>query len=136
MSVASATNDQVKARAAGRCQFCRMHQSLQGATFHIEHVIPVSAGGTSDLSNLVLACPSCNLHKANRVDAVDPQTGLSVRLFHPLNDVWQDHFEWRDCSIVGRTAMGRATVDALRMNDPRRIKVRQAEAMFALFPPE
>ena len=135
MSVSAAANKQVKARAAERCQFCRMHQSLQGATFHIEHVIPVSAGGTSDLSNLVLACPSCNLHKANRVDAVDPQTGLSVRLFHPLNDLWLNHFEWLDFSIVGRTAIGRATAGALRLNDPRRIKIRQAEVLLDLFPP-
>lgn len=112
-----------------------MHQSLQGATFHIEHVVPRSAGGTSNSSNLVLACPSCNLHKANRVDVVDPESGASVRLFHPLDDIWEDHFEWQGLSVVGRTALGRAAVDGLRLNGSRRIKVRQAEALFDLFPP-
>ena len=28
----------VRARAGDRCEYCRMHQSLQGATFHVEHV--------------------------------------------------------------------------------------------------
>lgn len=31
----------VRERAAGRCQYCLMHQSLQGATFHIEHITPL-----------------------------------------------------------------------------------------------
>ena len=135
VSVSSEIIRQVRARARDRCQFCRMHQSLQGATFHVEHVIPMSAGGTSDPSNLVLACPSCNLHKSNRIDAADPESGKSVRLFHPLNDTWRDHFEWQEFSVVGRTAEGRATASALRLNEPRRLKIRQAEAQFDLFPP-
>lgn len=49
-----------------RCEYCQMHQSLQGATFHLEHAVPRSAGGTDELDNLALACPSCNLHKADR----------------------------------------------------------------------
>lgn len=135
MSVSAAVGRQVKERARERCQFCRMHQSLQGATFHIEHVIPLSAGGTNEPSNLVLACPSCNLHKTNRVEVVDPESGETVPLFHPLAEHWRAHFEWQEFLIVGRTAIGRATVEALRFNDPRRIKIRQAEALFDLFPP-
>lgn len=45
----------VRERAAGRCQYCLMHQSLQGATFHIEHIIPQAKGGSSELPNLALA---------------------------------------------------------------------------------
>jgi len=57
----------VETRAAGRCEYCRMHQSLQDTTFHVEHVIPQSRGGHSQLDNLAWTCPSCNLRKANRV---------------------------------------------------------------------
>ena len=88
----------VRARAQARCQYCRMHESLQGATFHIEHVIPQSKGGSSDLENLVLACPGCNLHKASRITAIDPETGEETRLFHPL-ELWPEHFQaikWKD----------------------------------------
>ena len=45
-----------------------MHQSLQGATFHVEHIVPRCLGGLSKLENLAWACPSCNLHKSNRVE--------------------------------------------------------------------
>lgn len=47
----------VDQRAAGRCEYCQLHQSLQGATFHVEHIIPRSRGGTSQLDNLAWACP-------------------------------------------------------------------------------
>jgi 5-methylcytosine-specific restriction endonuclease McrA len=65
-----------------------MAQSLQGATFHIEHIVPASRGGSDDLHNLAWACPGCNLRKANRIEAVDSVTGDLVRLFHPRTDAW------------------------------------------------
>ena len=48
----------VVARAEERCEYCRMHQALQGATFHIEHTVPSSRGGAGDLANLAWACPA------------------------------------------------------------------------------
>ena len=125
----------VEARADGRCEYCRMHQSLQGATFHVEHVVPRSRGGYSQLDNLAWACPSCNLHKANRIESVDPVTGNQVLLFNPRSDNWEAHFSWDGYRIVGQTSIGRATVAALDLNHPRRIQIRQAEELFALFPP-
>jgi hypothetical protein len=51
---------QVEDRAAGRCEYCLMHQSLQGATFHVEHIVPKSDEGLDELDNLAWACPSWN----------------------------------------------------------------------------
>jgi len=129
------TTRQVVARAGGRCEYCRMHQSLQGATFHVEHVVPRAAGGASELDNLAWACPSCNLRKSDRLDARDAQSGMVVPLFHPRADRWSEHFAWQGYAIVGLTAVGRATVMALDLNHPRRLLVRQAEELFGLFPP-
>jgi hypothetical protein len=125
----------VRARAGGRCQYCLMHESLQGATFHLEHVIPLCKGGSSDLGNLVLACPGCNLHKADRIAATDPATGEDVRLFHPLRQAWPEHFRFKSYQIEGLTAVGRATVDALNLNHDRRQRIRQVEEAFGLYPP-
>jgi HNH endonuclease len=125
----------VEARAIGRCEYCRMPQSLQGATFHLEHVMPLSRGGHSQLDNLAWACPSRNLHKANRIDVIDPDTGSRVPLFSPRSDDWDEHFRWDGYGIVGQTLIGRATVAALELNHPRRIQIRQAEEVFGLFPP-
>jgi len=125
----------VRRRAGDRCQFCLMHQSLQGATFHVEHIIPRSRGGSSALPNLAWACPSCNLNKADRTMAIDPQTGTSVRLFHPIEQRWSDHFRFNGYTIDGKTSVGRATVAALDLNHPRRRRIRVAEETFGLFPP-
>jgi hypothetical protein len=112
-----------------------MSQALQGASFHIEHVRPISKGGATNFGNLALACPTCNLHKTDRVMAEDPMTETSVPLFNPRKDRWRDHFEWSASSVLGLTASGRATITLLRLNAPRRLIIRQAESRFGLFPP-
>lgn len=40
--------------------------------FHIDHIIPRSKGGATELENLALQCPGCSLHKATRTAVVDP----------------------------------------------------------------
>jgi hypothetical protein len=125
----------VRARAQQRCQYCLMHEILQGATFHIEHVVPRSKGGPAALENLAPACPGCNLRKASRVLAVDPETGDQVPLFHPVRQAWAEHFRFTSYEIEGLTAIGRATVGALDMNRTRRQLIRKAEEAFGLFPP-
>lgn len=123
----SELEQQVEHRAAERCEYCRMHQSLQGATFHLEHIIPRS---------LAWACPSCNLHKSDRIEVSAPDIGEMTRLFNPRTDNWQDSFRWEGYHITGLTPVGRVTVAALRLNHDRRIKIRQAEELFDLFPPK
>ena len=126
----------VEARAQGRCEYCRMHQALQGATFHVEHIQPRSRGGSSELHNLAWCCPSCNLHKSDRVEAPDPDTGRTVPLFNPRTQNWREHFYWDRFRMMARTPMGRAILQTLDLNHPRRLLVRRAEARFSLFPPE
>lgn len=125
----------VATRAGLRCEYCHMHQSLQGASFHLEHIVPVSLGGTDELDNLAWACPGCNLKKSKRVTAVDPATDEETRLFHPRIDRWAEHLTWQGYSLVGLTPIGRALIDALDLNHERRCRVRQAEELFGLFPP-
>jgi len=135
MAVPEVLSQAIRSRAHGRCQYCLMHESLQGATFHIEHVIPASRGGESTLENLALACPGCNLHKANRTTAVDPLTGEQVPLFHPILQRWPEHFRFKGYEMEGYTAVGRATVAMLDLNHLRRQRIRQAEKAFGLYPP-
>jgi hypothetical protein len=126
---------QVARRAADRCEYCQMHQSLQGASFHLEHIVPTSRGGATELKNLAWACPGCNLRKSDRISVTDLESGTEVALFHPRRDAWQEHFAWDDYQVVGLTDIGRATVSALDLNHPRRIRIRQAEQTFGLFLP-
>jgi 5-methylcytosine-specific restriction endonuclease McrA len=125
----------VEERARRRCEYCGMHQTLQGATFHVEHIVPSSRGGPSTEDNLALACPTCNLHKSDRVESPDPESSALAPLFHPRTQQWADHFRWDNYEVVGTTPTGRATVSALDLNHPRRVLIRRAEELFGLFPP-
>ncbi|MGO9917350.1 MAG: HNH endonuclease [Isosphaeraceae bacterium] len=125
----------VEARAEGRCEYCGMHQSLQGATFHVEHIMPSSRGGASNMDNLAWCCPGCNLCKSDRIEAPDPETGGLVPLFNPRRDSWAEHFRWNGYELVGQTPASRATVLMLDLNHSRRIRIRRAEELFGLFPP-
>jgi hypothetical protein len=112
-----------------------MHQELQGAVFHVEHIVPRKLGGSDELDNLAWACPGCNLAKTSRVRLRDPLTGQEAPVFHPRQDRWADHFTWQGYELVGVTPMGRALVAAFDLNHARRLRVRQVEAHFGLFPP-
>jgi hypothetical protein len=127
---------QVIARAAERCEYCRMHQALQGATFHIEHIVPKVRGGSWELNNLALACPACNLHKSDRTQALDPDTNVLVPLFNPRQQPWNEHFRWDGHRVIGSTPIGRAAVFALDLNHQRRLLIRRAEELFHMFPPD
>jgi hypothetical protein len=135
MTVAKDVANRVRSRAQSRCEYCWMHQSLQGATFHIEHIFPKSLGGESIEENLALACASCNLHKAERTHILLPGTNTLVALFNPRTDRWEDHFYWEQFTIRGKTDVGVVTVVALDLNAERRQFIREAESTLGMFPP-
>jgi len=114
-------------RADNRCEYCRLAQAGQEATFHIDHIIPVIAGGKTSSRNLALACVSCSLRKAARLVAIDPLTSLEVPLFHPRRAKWRAHFKWDELSLVGLTSIGRATISALEMNRAVMLAIRAEE---------
>jgi len=122
-------------RAAGRCEYCQLSQEGQEATFHIDHVIPVMAGGQTVAENLALACVSCALRKAARQTALDPHGGEEVVLYNPRQDNWHAHFQWEGVSLVGLTPHGRATIAALAMNRILILAIREEEAARRRHPP-
>jgi hypothetical protein len=101
-------------------------EALAGATFHVEHIHPRSRGGRTTPANLAYACPLCNERKASRTEGVDPTTGRFTPLFHPRRETWAAHFAWSDDHrrIIGRTAIGRVTVEALELNAMTRQELR------------
>lgn len=114
-------------RAGNRCEYCGLSQAGQIATFHIDHVVPVAAGGETNERNLALACVSCSLRKAARTEAVDPTTGHVVRFFSPRQDSWSEHFRWEGLRVVGVTPLGRAAVHALALNRLSVLLIREEE---------
>lgn len=60
-------NVQVYLKTDGHCAYCG--ESLEDTKWHVEHMMPKSRGGDSDLSNLLPACEKCNLRKHARTVA-------------------------------------------------------------------
>ena len=50
---------------AGCCAYCL--EPIAYGQFHIDHVIPLSKGGTNWRRNLALTCATCNLSKGNKL---------------------------------------------------------------------
>lgn len=60
------------ARQKGCCYYC--HKRV-GDAYHVDHVVPLSRGGSNGAENLVIACPSCNVSKQDRLPHEWPQGG-------------------------------------------------------------
>jgi len=133
--IPASLHDEVVLRARDRCEYCQLSQLGQEATFHIDHVHPRVAGGPTIADNLALACVSCSLRKWAKQTATDPESGEEVPLFNPRTQVWADHFRWDGIRVVPLTPTGRATVDALAMNRPMILTIRQEETGRGRHPP-
>jgi 5-methylcytosine-specific restriction endonuclease McrA len=47
-----------------RCRYCGRPGSAPGVVLHVDHVVPLAAGGGSTVDNLLTACEECNLGKS------------------------------------------------------------------------
>jgi hypothetical protein len=129
---------QVIERANRCCEYCKSSMDYTSQPFVMEHIIPIAEDGETSLDNLALACGGCNGHKYTKVKALDPVSQTQVSLYHPRQQTWQDHFGWSAdyLEIIGLTAIGRATIDALKLNRPGVINVRKLLLMAGLHPPQ
>jgi len=128
----------VRKRAGNRCEYCLCHQDYVMGWLQIDHVKPISRGGSDTEDNLCLACELCNQCKWTKTEGIDPLSGKSVPLFNPRQQRWSDHFVWSTdgAMITGLTACGRATVVALRLNNDLAVTVRKNWIKAGWHPPE
>lgn len=47
----------------GKCYYCG---AVVGDTYHVDHIVPLSRGGTDNPDNLAISCPLCNQRKGDR----------------------------------------------------------------------
>ena len=99
----------VATRANGCCEYCRSQARFATQSFAIDHI-----------------------------DAPDPVSRQQVALYHPRQQVWDEHFAWSKdfLLIIGITAVGRATVEALRLNREPLVNLRRALYGIGEHPPE
>lgn len=51
-------------RQRGRCYYCNCKV---GKKYDVDHVVPLSRGGSNGPENIVIACPSCNRSKSDKL---------------------------------------------------------------------
>lgn len=126
---------QVRERAGYACEYCLLAEGHIPGPFPIDHVIARQHRGPTALHNLANTCIHCNCHKGTNLTGIDPLTGKLTRLFNPRRLKWSRHFRWDGPYLVGRTAIGRTTIEVLAMNTVEIVRLREALIAEGNFPP-
>lgn len=129
---------QIAERDHHLCSYCRTAEKIVGGEFTIDHILPESLNGATEVHNLCLACWRCNLIKGNRIVGSHPLSGALERFYHPAEQQWTDHFVWMEAGLFirGLTPTGRAKVHALRLNRPKLIESRRLWITVGWHPPQ
>ncbi len=127
----------VAQQAQFRCGYCQTQEVVSGVPLTLEHIIPKVRGGEDVETNLWFSCRLCNENKGVLTEAIDPDTATTVRIFNPRLDDWNVHFAWstEGSTVIGLTAIGRATVNALDLNSSFRVASRTLWVEAGYHPP-
>lgn len=66
-------NDDIRYNVLKRDNFtCKMcgASAKDGAKLHVDHILPISRGGKTVMSNLQTLCDRCNLGKSDKIDDI------------------------------------------------------------------
>ncbi len=116
----------VRRRSGGCCEYCHLPEACSSTPFEIDHIVAEQHGGKAVPGNLAFACFACNHHKGPNLAGIDSKTRKRAWLFHPRRHKWAKHFRWNGPVLVGRTAVGRATIAVLAINQSHRVAQRAA----------
>ena len=112
-------------RAHGDCEDCLIHQDDTYSSFHIDHIISRKQRGPTSEANLALACLRCNVAKGTDIGGMVGRPPRLVRLFHPREDVWTEHFRLSSARILPLTDAAEATIQLLGLNASDRLILRR-----------
>jgi len=61
---------QILFRDGHRCKLCGA-EVASGAALHVDHIVPIARGGTTEAENLRALCSACNSAKSSKLDHED-----------------------------------------------------------------
>jgi hypothetical protein len=108
-----------------------MDERWQLVQFTIDHIVPISEGGTGALENLALACFHCNRKKSDKQKVFDLETNSEILLFNPRTMLWNEHFVWSSdgLRIISLTEIGKVTVELFELNRKRILQIRRDDVL-------
>lgn len=72
-------------RDAFKCQYCG--RSAPDVILEVDHIVPVSAGGTNELLNLITSCRDCNRGKRDRLLSDTTVIDRQKRQLEEMNEI-------------------------------------------------
>jgi hypothetical protein len=108
------------------CEYCGVHEDDQFWNYHVDHIISIKHGGTTEYHNLAYSCSLCNQNKGTDLGTYLKGSMRLVRLFNPRKDSWHIHFGVLEGEILPKTQIAAATIKVLDLNEPDRIILRRA----------
>ncbi|MDB6139825.1 MAG: restriction endonuclease [Verrucomicrobiaceae bacterium] len=124
-AVSARLRRQIVERATALCEYCLIHQDDMHFTFQVDHIISRKQRGPTSAANLALACLRCNVAKGTDVGALIGRPRRLIRLYHPRQDRWADHFRLAAARIIPLIEIGEATAQLLDLNASDRLLLRR-----------
>lgn len=84
----------VMIRDNSTCQMCGRNVRDDHIRVHIDHVVPLSWGGTTELDNLQVLCSDCNEGKKNYVESENPALMVEVNKATSTKERLRLYFEY------------------------------------------
>lgn len=124
----------MRKRARGCCEYCFMPDTIPLFRHEPDHIIALKHGGQTVSENLAYACYQCNRAKGSDIASIDPINNALTYLFNPRTQHWAAHFQFNGPVIEPLTAEGRVTVLLLKINDPKRVVIRDNLIQEGIYP--
>lgn len=116
--IKKAIREKVIKKAQGICEYCKSPRAYATELFTLDHIIPISKGGSNEFNNLAYCCSGCNTFKSDIIAILAENEQDWINLYNPRVEEWTKHFAWSEDykEIIALTASGRVTVELLRLN--------------------
>lgn len=134
LQISSSIRKKIIERAAHQCEYCLVHEDDFYLSGEVDHIRPIKHGGEHILLNLAYSCIHCNRNKG--YDEAIVHNGHAVRLYNPRIDLWTDHFELINVTIVPKTDIAEVTILVLKINAEERIRERIVFKKEGTYPPK
>lgn len=112
-------------RANGCCEYCLIPDLASFLPHEIDHIIAEKHDGRTESENLALSCTLCNNYKGSDLASFDPDTEKIVPLYHPRQNLWDEHFRLSGAEFLPLSPVGRVTIRLLQLNRQDRVEERQ-----------
>ncbi len=119
------------------CGYCGKNSDTMNERFHVDHFVPqrLAPERREDYSNLVLACPKCNLTKSGKWPTEDKSVANNgeIGFVDPASEEYDSHMERDEQGYIrGITSLGRSICKSLNFDVRRTDLYWKIQCLYAI----